>query len=144
MPHQPQPVPPIFQPEVAARAIVWAAHHRRREIWVGGSTMAAIIANKIVPGFIDRYLAAKGYDSQQTGQRIHADRVDNFWKPVTGDHGAHGRFDSTAQPRSATLFLSTHRRWLGAALAGIGALALYKSSSPLRSSTEGHVDELSY
>ncbi len=88
------------------------------------------MANKIVPGFIDRYLAARGYDSQQTGQRVRADRVDNFWKPVAGDHGAHGRFDSRAQPRSAALFLSTHRRWLGAALAGVGALALYKVFKP--------------
>src|SRR4051812_15135435 len=75
MPHQPQPVPPIFQPEVAARAIVWAAHHRRREVWVGGSTLKAIWANKLIPGFIDRYLAAKGYHSQQTDQPVHADRV---------------------------------------------------------------------
>ena len=131
MPHQPQPVPPIFQPEVAARAIVWAAHRRRREVWVGSSTMTAILANKLVPGFIDRYLAAKGYDSQQTPQPVRADRVDNFWEHVAGDHGAHGRFDSRAQSRSAALFLSTHRRWLGAAVAGAGALALYKSLKPV-------------
>ena len=126
MPHRPQPVPPIFQPEVAARAIFWAAHHRRREVWVGGSTLKAIWANKLVPGFIDRYLARKGYASQQTPQPVRADRIDNFWAPVPGDRGAHGRFDSRAQSRSIELWLTTHRAWLGAALFGIGALAVRK------------------
>jgi short-subunit dehydrogenase len=117
MPLQPQPVPPIYQPEVAARAIVWVAHHRRREVWVGASTLKAIWANKLAPGLLDRYLAAKGYESQESSQPVGADRVDNFYDPVAGDHRAHGRFDARSSESSAALWLTTHRLFATAAAA---------------------------
>ena len=123
MPRQPQPVPPIYQPEVAARAIVWAAHHRRREIWVGTSALKAILANKIAPGLLDRYLAATGYESQETDQPVQSDRADNFLSPLPGDYGAHGRFGAQARSWSPELWLSTHRKWLAAA-AALGLVAL--------------------
>ncbi len=115
MPRRPQPVPPIFQPEVAAEAIVFAAHHRRRELWVGWPTVAAIVANKLVPGLLDRYLGRTGYDSQQYDGAPPADRRDNLLAPVPGDHGAHGSFDARAHTRSSELALATHRGWLAAA-----------------------------
>jgi short-subunit dehydrogenase len=96
-----QPVPPIFEPEVAARAIVHAAEHpRRRERWVGGSTVLTIVANKFVPGLLDRYLARTGYAGQQTAESEDPDRPDNLWEPVAGDYGAHGRFDGRSHARS--------------------------------------------
>ncbi|HXT30975.1 MAG TPA: SDR family oxidoreductase, partial [Vicinamibacterales bacterium] len=89
-----QPVPPIFEPEVAAQAIVWASHHARREIYVGGPTAAAIVGNKIAPGLADRYLGRTGVDAQQTAEPENPDRPDNLWSPVDDiqDFGAHGRF----------------------------------------------------
>src|SRR3954468_18133881 len=119
MPHQPQPVPPIFQPEVAARAIVWAAYHRRREVWVAGSTLKAIWGTKIAAGLLDRYLAKFGYSSQQGQQPVTSARVDNFWKPVAGDHGAHGRFDARAHAWSPELWASTHRGLIGGVVIGV-------------------------
>src|SRR3989441_6996336 len=91
MPREPQPVPPIYQPEIAADAIVWAAAHRRRELSVGAPTAAAIWINKIASAFLDRYLAKTGYDAQQTDQPADPARPHNLWRPVPGDHGAHGR-----------------------------------------------------
>jgi short-subunit dehydrogenase len=123
MPLQPQPVPPIYQPEVAARAIVWAAHHRRREVWVGASTLKAIWANKLAPGLLDRYLAATGYESQESSEPVEANRVDNFYNPVAGDHRAHGRFDARSSESSAALWLTTHRLFATAA-AALGMIAL--------------------
>ena len=99
LPREPQPVPPIYAPEIAADAIVWAAMHRRREISVGGPTVVAIWANKIASGLFDRYLALTGYDSQQTEQPVNPDRQDNLWQPVPGDHGPHGRFTSRSIAR---------------------------------------------
>lgn len=120
MPRTPQPVPPIFEPEVAARAIVWAANHRRRELIVGGSSLKAIWANKLVPGLADRYLAYAGYDSQQTSEPVPADRYDNLWRTVPGDYGAHGRFGERAKDASLQLWLNTHAVGLGsAALLGL-------------------------
>jgi len=121
-----QPVPPIYQPEVAAEAIVWASHHPRREVWVGGTTVATILANRIVPGLLDRYLGRTGYRSQVTEEPADPDRPVNLWHPVEGDHGAHGGFDHRSHPRSFQLWARTHRRWLalaGAAGAGIAAAA---------------------
>jgi len=100
LPHKAQPVPPIYQPEVAAEAIVWAAHHSKREFYVGWPTVEAIVANKFFPGYLDRYLARNGYDSQQTDEPEDPDRPDNLWKPVPGDFGAHGAFDDKARPSS--------------------------------------------
>jgi NAD(P)-dependent dehydrogenase (short-subunit alcohol dehydrogenase family) len=121
LPRSPQPVPPIYQPEVAARAIVWAATHRRRQLWIGATTVATILANDVVPGLLDRYLGRTGYESQQTRQPADPRRQSNLWAPVPGDHGAHGPFDDRAHPRSPQLWASTHRGLVGAAIAGVAA-----------------------
>lgn len=121
LPRKPQPVPPIFQPEVAARAIAYAAKRHPRELWVGWPTIEAIGANKIAPGLLDRYLGKTGYDAQQTDEPVPPGRRDNLWEAVPGDHGAHGCFDSQAHPRSVELLMRTHLPWLGAA--GLGILA---------------------
>lgn len=124
LPRQPQPVPPIYQPEVAAKAIVWAAHHPRREVWVGGTTVGTILANKLAPGLLDRYLARTNYDAQQTDEPVDPDRVDNLDSPVPGAQGAHGRFDDKATGRSVQLELSLRRQvTAGAALAAGAAVA---------------------
>jgi NAD(P)-dependent dehydrogenase (short-subunit alcohol dehydrogenase family) len=122
LPRRAQPVPPIFQPEVAARAIVWAARQRRREVWVGGPTVRAILADRLAPGYADRRLAATGYDAQQTDEPADPARPHNLWRPLAGDRGAHGRFDDRAADRSLQLWATRHRR--SVALAGLGAAAL--------------------
>jgi short-subunit dehydrogenase len=124
MPREPQPVPPVFQPEIAAQAIVWAAHHRRRELWVGAPTWRAIVLNKVLPAAIDRYLARYGYTSQQAGTLVAPDRRDNLWQPVTGDPGAHGRFDARARTFSPALWVATHRVAVALAIAAIAAIAV--------------------
>ncbi len=137
LPRKPQPVPPIFQPEVAAEAIVWAADHDRRELFVGWPTVEAIVGNKIAPGCLDHYLAHNGYDSQMTDEREDPGRPDNLWQPVPGDHGAHGRFDSRARSASWQLWADMHRGWLAAAggcLAGIAVAALVARAGPSRAS----------
>jgi NAD(P)-dependent dehydrogenase (short-subunit alcohol dehydrogenase family) len=126
LPDKPQPVPPIYQPELAARGIVYAADHpARREYWVGGSTAATLIANKFVPGALDRYLAKTGYSSQQTRQPGDPGRPDNLLNPVDApagtDHGAHGSFDDQAHHRSAQLWLSQHLPASALAVAGTAA-----------------------
>ena len=115
-----QPVPPIFQPELAAEAIVFAAHARRREIYVGWPSARAILANKIVPGLLDRYLAGAGYSGQLTDEPLPPDAPDNLYRPVPGDRGAHGRFDERASSWSAQFWLTRHR---GTLLAGAGVAA---------------------
>jgi NAD(P)-dependent dehydrogenase (short-subunit alcohol dehydrogenase family) len=117
----PQPVPPIYQPEVAAEAIVWASSGQRREVNVGETTTATLLADKIAPGLLDRYLGATGYDAQQTDIPIEPDRPDNLWNPVPGDHGARGGFDARAHERSPLWWLTTHRR---AAVLGASLVAL--------------------
>jgi len=126
MPHQAQPVPPIYQPEVAADAIHFAAHERRRELWVGGSTAAVIAGNKIAPGVGDWYLAKTGFDSQQYDGPPPAGARYNLWQPVddVDDKGAHGPFDRRAHAHSAELFAVKHRGILAAAGLGAAALAL--------------------
>lgn len=125
MPRQPQPVPPIFEPEVAADAIHFAAGARRREIWVGGPTVKVILGNKLVPGLGDRYLAATGYDSQQTDQPVSPDRADNLHRPLPGDHGARGEFSARSKSTSLQLRLTENRgRLLGVlGLAAAGTVA---------------------
>jgi NAD(P)-dependent dehydrogenase (short-subunit alcohol dehydrogenase family) len=118
MPKRAQPVPPIYQPEVAAEAIVWAAHHDRRELWVGGSTAGTIVGNRLFPGLLDRYLAMTNVKAQQGDEPEDPNRPANLWKPVPRDAGAHGRFDDRAHPRSLQLWASMHRR---AAAASAGA-----------------------
>lgn len=120
---KPQPVPPIFEPEVAARAIVWAARHRRREVFVGASTVAAIWGNRLIAPLLDRYLARTAYRAQLAAEPLEPDRRDNLFQTVPGDHGAHGRFAARASPASRELWLTTHRDWLlTACAAGAGLL----------------------
>jgi short-subunit dehydrogenase len=126
--HHPQPVPPIFQPEVAARAIADAVERPRREIWVGGPTVMTILGNRVAPWFVDRYLARTNIQAQQSGEIIPAHRPDNLWEPPEGDPGAHGIFDDRAKPRSAQYELNHRRRALaaaGAAAAAAGAAAAF-------------------
>jgi NADP-dependent 3-hydroxy acid dehydrogenase YdfG len=112
LPRKAQPVPPIFQPEVAAEAIYFAAHHPRREFYVAWSSAKAIIANKIAPGLLDHFLARTAYDSQQYDAVEDPNRAHNLWESVTGDHGAHGDFNARAKKSSAFLWMSEHRGWL--------------------------------
>jgi NAD(P)-dependent dehydrogenase (short-subunit alcohol dehydrogenase family) len=123
LPRHPQPVPPIYQPEVAARGVVFAADHpRRRQYWVGASTAATVMANKFVPALLDRYLARTGYDSQQTSQNVDDDRPDNLHEALDGpggrDYGAHGAFDSRSHDRSPQVWLDEHPVALASLAAG--------------------------
>jgi NAD(P)-dependent dehydrogenase (short-subunit alcohol dehydrogenase family) len=130
MPRRAQPVPPIYQPEVAARAVLYAADHpERREYWVGGTTAATLIANNFAAGLLDRYLARTGYSSQQTDETREPDQPVNLWKPADGpdgrDFGAHGAFDDKSTARSYQLWASQHHGLLGAATAAtLAALSL--------------------
>jgi NAD(P)-dependent dehydrogenase (short-subunit alcohol dehydrogenase family) len=127
LPDHAQPVPPIYQPEVAARAVLHAADHpRRREYWVGGSTVGTLLANAVAPGILDRYLAKTGFKSQQTGEAKPADQPSNLWKPAdrTRDYGAHGEFDAEATPRSFQLWASKHHGLLAAGGSALAATAL--------------------
>lgn len=124
--HKAQPVPPIYQPEVIARSVLYAADHpQRREYWCGGTTAATLIANAVAPGLLDRYLARTGFASQQTSTPNPPDAPSNLWEPVDGpdgvDHGAHGRFDERAHPRSAQAWLSRHHALVFAGLAALAA-----------------------
>lgn len=120
LPRHPQPVPPIFQPEVAARAIVWASSHRRREIYVGWSTAKAIYGQELAPGYADKYLAKFAYSGQETCEPIAPDRPDNLFEPAAGQFGAHGIFDDRARSVSPLTWLDLHR---GAAAIGVAAFA---------------------
>jgi short-subunit dehydrogenase len=121
--HHPRPVAPVYQPELAARAILdAAAHPRRREWWLGGSTALTLIGNAIAPGVGDRYLARNGVEAQLTEEPIPVDRPDNLFAPVPGDRGARGDFTKEAHARSVQWLLTRHRRALAAACLA-GALA---------------------
>jgi NAD(P)-dependent dehydrogenase (short-subunit alcohol dehydrogenase family) len=123
LPDHPQPVPPIYQPEVPAEAVYWAAHHRRRELDVGGSAVKAIFGNKVAPRFADWYLARTGYKSQQVQDMPVNGRPDNLFEPVPREAATHGMFDDQAHDRSYQLWANTHRPLVAAALAGAGAAA---------------------
>jgi short-subunit dehydrogenase len=125
--HKAQPVPPVFQPEVGAKVVYWAAHHSEREVYVGWPTVEAILGNKLAPGWLDRYLGKTGFDSQQTSEPEDPNRPDNLWKPLPGDHGAHGRFDSQAHERSWEVRARLGRRWIGAGLTMLVAALLLAS-----------------
>jgi NAD(P)-dependent dehydrogenase (short-subunit alcohol dehydrogenase family) len=121
LPRNPQPVPPIFQPEVAAEAIYFAAHSKRRELYVGFPTIKAVVANMFFAGLLDVYLAKTGYKAQQTDQPVSPDRKDNLWEALPGDHGARGTFGRQSRTSSPALWLVMHEHTL--ALAGAGILA---------------------
>ncbi|WP_282693390.1 SDR family oxidoreductase [Streptomyces sp. CC208A] len=119
-----QPLPPVYQPEVAARAVLHAADHpRRRAYWVGASTVATLLANAVAPGLLDRRLARTGFRSQQTDELRPPGGEGNLWKPAdeTRDYGTHGPFDDRAHSFSAQSWASEHRLGRVAALAGAGA-----------------------
>jgi NADP-dependent 3-hydroxy acid dehydrogenase YdfG len=121
MPNHPQPVPPIFQPEVIAKSVYWVAHHPRREFTIGWPAVRAIIGDKFIPGVLDHYLAAMGYEAQQTHEPVEPDRPNNLHDPLPGDYGAHGRFDDRSVDYSAQAWINRHRGWL--ALGGLAALS---------------------
>jgi hypothetical protein len=127
LPHKAQPVPPIYQPEVAARAIYYAAHHpARREYYPAWSVVKAIFGNKLAPSYADRYLARTGYESQQHDGPEDPNRPFNLSQPAGGDHGAHGAFDDQGREHSLELWLETHPKWI--ALGVLGLLALLAGS----------------
>ncbi|MEU5542912.1 SDR family oxidoreductase [Streptomyces sioyaensis] len=135
LPRHPQPVAPIYQPEVAARAIVHAADHpRRKQYAVGASTVATVLANKLAPALLDRYLARTGFDAQQTDDPAPAHRPSNLWEPVDGkdghDYGAHGIFDDQAVARSPFTALTRHPAPLTGGLLGaaLGAAVLARTA----------------
>jgi NAD(P)-dependent dehydrogenase (short-subunit alcohol dehydrogenase family) len=143
MPERPQPVPPIFQPEVAAEAILYAASHHRRNVPVGSSTWKAQWGQKFFPGLLDRYLGRTAYKGQQSGEADPHDRPDNLFAPVAGDPGSHGRFDAQARPSSPALWFEENRGPIlgGAALFGaLAALGWYGArsrSTPARAMRHG-------
>jgi len=130
LPRHPQPVPPIFEPEVAAEAIYYAAHHKRREIFVGGPTVKAIYGQDVAPHFADWYLGKTGYDAQQTSQPVPPNRPDNLFEPVPGDYAAHGIFTGQAKDFSFQSWANLNRGplALAASLIGVGAWLWKKSS----------------
>lgn len=124
LPHRAQPVPPIFQPEVGAAAVIHAIDHDvGREFLVGGPTVKAVIGEKLVPWYIDGYLARHGYAAAQTDEPARQ-RSDNLFEPVPGDWGAHGRFDAVARAGSAQLLANIYRRWLMLGAFAVAAVAL--------------------
>lgn len=133
LPHKAQPVPPIYEPELIADAIVWVTDHYRRELFIGLNTAIIIQGNKILPALGDWYLGKTGYKSQQTEEPANPDRPNNVWEPVDElrDYGAHGAFDKEARSKSLQLWADTHPGLLAllgsAGLAGVaGGVALFK------------------
>ena len=127
LPRHPQPVPPIYQPEVAAKAVLHAADHpRRREYWVGSTTAATLAANALIPGLLDRYLGRTGVDAQQTAQPRDPQAPVNLWEPADRDQdfGAHGIFDDISHPRSTQLWASQHHGAVAAGAAAVAGLGL--------------------
>lgn len=120
LPNDPQPVPPIYEPEVAAKVVVAAglASNPRREYWVGAPTVAAIVGQKFIPGVLDRYLGRTGYDSQQIkGEPRDPNAPDDLYNYVPGVHSARGKFDDRSKRTSAEVFFTLHRHWFAAAAA---------------------------
>ncbi|HSK11411.1 MAG TPA: SDR family oxidoreductase [Vicinamibacterales bacterium] len=128
LPRKPQPVPPIYQPELGAEVLYYAAHARRREIYFGWPTIKAIVGNKVAAWYADRYLAENGYEAQQHDGEVDPDRPHNLWEPLAGDFGAHGEFDERATGWSPQLWLNMRRDWV---TAGSAALALFLLTAAL-------------
>jgi hypothetical protein len=123
LPRKPQPVPPIYEPELAAEAIYWAAHERRREVFLGMSTAIVVEGNKLLPGLGDHYLGATGFDSQMTSEPVEPDRVDNLWQPIREDRGARGTFTDRACRHSLQFWAVKNRATLCMmGIAGAGLL----------------------
>jgi NAD(P)-dependent dehydrogenase (short-subunit alcohol dehydrogenase family) len=138
LPRQARPMGTIYQPEVAARAIADAAERPRRELYVGWSTVKAVVGNKIAPWYADRVLAREGMSGQMTRAPADPDKPHNLWMAVDGDHGAHGRFDREAHATSPQMWASRHRRVLALALLGVGAAALgFVAARSRRSASTG-------
>jgi short-subunit dehydrogenase len=129
LPKQTMPVPPIYQPEIAADAVHYAAHHKRRQIYVGIPTVMNIIGERTAPWLLDRYLAKTGFDSQQTDEDLDPRGHDNLFDPVDEDRGAHGPFDDQAHAVSPQYELAKHR---GKILAGVGAASIAAAAAVLR------------
>lgn len=124
LPKYPQPVPPIYQPEIAADSIVWSAEHRRRELSVGMPTVRTILGAKLAPGWLDHYLADAAWEGQLTERDIGAERPDNLWDPVPGDQGAHGEFDARSREQSPQLWANERRAPLLGTVLGLAAGAV--------------------
>ena len=125
MPKRPQPVEPIFQPEIAADAILWSATHKRRELWVGFPVIKAIVGARLLPGLGDRILASEAWDGQMTDEPLPPDHQDNLYAPVPGDHGAHGRFDSSAKRVSWHYRYTIQRGWVNSLIVVLLLLILW-------------------
>jgi NADP-dependent 3-hydroxy acid dehydrogenase YdfG len=124
MPDHPQPVPPIYQPEIPAEAVYWASQHHRREVWVGASAVLAILGNRLSPSFADHYLARTGFKGQQMqGKPVSPDRPDNLFEPLPQLAATHGIFDDEAKTRSPQMWMATHRPVVFGALTGLAAAA---------------------
>jgi NAD(P)-dependent dehydrogenase (short-subunit alcohol dehydrogenase family) len=121
LPNRPQPVPPIYQPDMVAEAVLAMAVHPRREMWLTEGTVLTLMLNSIVPGLLDRYLGRYGVAAQQTDTPADPSRATNLWDPVPGDHGAHGAFDDRSRRKSPAVWASIHRRPV---IAGLAAAAL--------------------
>ena len=123
LPRHPKPVPPIYQPEAIAQAVLRVAAKPVREMWLAPSAIAAIVGQRLAPGLLDRYLGRRGYEAQQTGEPVAAGRPDNLFAPLPGDRGAHGRFDAEARPRSLEISARLRARALAVAAAAAGVVA---------------------
>jgi short-subunit dehydrogenase len=114
LPNKAKPMGKIYDPEIAAKAVVYAAAHHRREIFVGSTTVKAIWGNKFIPEYLDYYLARTGYEGQQTRQPEDPDKKDNLWDPLPGDHGVHGLFSRDSNRFSSEYWASSHKALIGA------------------------------
>jgi short-subunit dehydrogenase len=132
MGRRPQPVPPIFAPEAAARAILFAATHRKREIWVGMPTIKAILAGGLIPGLLDRYLAKSGYTGQLTAEPVGPDAPVNLFHPPSGDWSTHGRFRAREQTECWPVWSSSQTTALSAALLALSGFGLWRLGRSMR------------
>jgi hypothetical protein len=135
LPRKPQPYPPVFQPEVPAEAIHYAAHHHRREMFVGWPTLKTVIGNRLAPGYVDRVLADTGYEGQQYDGLVEPNRQDNLWKPVPMDFGAHGDFDQQAKSFSPLVWADMHQNLLAMGVSALAGLALIISRANSKGKT---------
>jgi len=124
LPNRAKPLGTIFQPEAVAKAIYWAAHSHRREVFLGIPSVKAILANRVIPGVLDHYLARTAIEGQQTREPRDPNQPNNLWQPVAGDHGTHGRFDREARSLIPQFWATEHRGWIGLAGTALVSIAL--------------------